>query len=642
MPSTLQPGAPALRRRRSSFGGAGSSKGLGPVLALALAGVVALISGGQLRVPLPAPAHGHYVHVVSEDVLPWRPAPLEGPFAPNTRLRDAVRLFEGRVLGAESVAVAPGGGLALLDRYGRLLEAARAPGGGGYDLAPRPRAALGGGRPLGYHFDAAGDLLVCDSNAGLVKYSYADNSTTVLADRVSASSPIDPGTPIVYANDLAVASDGRVYFTACTDIAPSLAPGGYRDTFRAWMLGLAQARGERGRGVQRRARGRTGRRSALLTPPPPSARPCRAQGLPRGRLLRYDPATGETAVLAKGFYYANGVALAADESYLVLAETDRIRLLKFWLTGPKAGTHEPLLERLPGPPDGVSAAPDGAFWVALVSPVPPIARLLRDPAVRAVYAWLPDWARPPLKKWGAVAKVDGGSGRVLDWLMDPDGTHVSTVSAALEHGGRLFLGNLAGDYVSYVDLPPGTAQAQQQEQQQYQEQQEQEQQYQEQQEQEQQQQEQQQQVQEQEQDEASEAERAARWVAGLVAARPLVVFSKTYCPYSLKAKDALASVLRPAGRLGALSVVELDQLGQPGGASGALAPADARGPLGAPALQDALGALTGARTVPRVFIGGRFVGGGDDTAALVASGRAAELLAQAGVLPAVAAAAEAS
>jgi hypothetical protein len=34
-------------------------------------------------------------------------------------------------------------------------------------------------------------------------------------------------------------------------------------------------------------------------------------------------------------YYANGVALAADESYIVICETDRIRLLKYWLKGPK-------------------------------------------------------------------------------------------------------------------------------------------------------------------------------------------------------------------------------------------------------------------------------------------------------------------
>ena len=37
-------------------------------------------------------------------------------------------------------------------------------------------------------------------------------------------------------------------------------------------------------------------------------------------------------------------------------------------------------------------------------------------------------------------------------------------------------------------------------------------------------------------------------------------------------------------------------------------------------LQDALGKLTGARSVPRVFIAGTFLGGGDDTAAAARDG----------------------
>jgi glutaredoxin 3 len=38
------------------------------------------------------------------------------------------------------------------------------------------------------------------------------------------------------------------------------------------------------------------------------------------------------------------------------------------------------------------------------------------------------------------------------------------------------------------------------------------------------------------------------------------------------------------------------------------------------AVQDYLQKLTGGRSVPRVFIGGQFIGGGDDTAAAHAKG----------------------
>ncbi len=35
--------------------------------------------------------------------------------------------------------------------------------------------------------------------------------------------------------------------------------------------------------------------------------------------------------------------------------------------------------------------------------------------------------------------------------MDTDGSVVNFISAVTEHSGRLFFGNVAGDYVSYID-----------------------------------------------------------------------------------------------------------------------------------------------------------------------------------------------
>ena len=46
-----------------------------------------------------------------------------------------------------------------------------------------------------------------------------------------------------------------------------------------------------------------------------------------------------------------------------------------------------------------------------------------------------------------------GDGAVLDFLLDAAGDVVSSVSAVHEHPpGRLWLGNLNGDFVSYVDV----------------------------------------------------------------------------------------------------------------------------------------------------------------------------------------------
>lgn len=48
-------------------------------------------------------------------------------------------------------------------------------------------------------------------------------------------------------------------------------------------------------------------------------------------------------------------------------------------------------------------------------------------------------------------------------------------------------------------------------------------------------------------------------------------------------------------------------------------------------IQNVLGEITGARSVPRVFIDGKFIGGGDDTVAKAATGELKQLLTAAGV-----------
>ncbi len=104
---------------------------------------------------------------------------------------------------------------------------------------------------------------------------------------------------------------------------------------------------------------------------------------------------------------------------------------------------------------------------------------------------------------------------------------------------------------------------------------------------------------------------AESFVRSAIAGKKVVVFSKTTCPYCTKAKSALASVGLAAGHPD-LHIIELDAR-----SDGA-------------AVQAALG-FTGATTVPRVFVGGEFIGGGDDTARLARSGELKTKLGAAGV-----------
>ncbi|KAG2445651.1 hypothetical protein HXX76_000261 [Chlamydomonas incerta] len=95
-----------------------------------------------------------------------------------------------------------------------------------------------------------------------------------------------------------------------------------------------------------------------------------------------------------------------------------------------------------------------------------------------------------------------------------------------------------------------------------------------------------------------------------VAKNKVVVYSKTHCPYCMKAKSSLNQFLQPSQ----YTVIELD------------------GRADMDEMQDALRELTGARSVPRVFVGGKFLGGGDDTAAAASNGTLKKMLQEAGAL----------
>ncbi|KAL0099603.1 hypothetical protein PUN28_019786 [Cardiocondyla obscurior] len=81
-----------------------------------------------------------------------------------------------------------------------------------------------------------------------------------------------------------------------------------------------------------------------------------------------------------------------------------------------------------------------------------------------------------------------------------------------------------------------------------------------------------------------------------IAKNAIVIFSKTYCPYCKMAKQVFDSLKKT------YITVELDDRED------------------AQEIQDVLGQLTGARTVPRVFVNGECLGGGTDVKKLYESG----------------------
>lgn len=52
-----------------------------------------------------------------------------------------------------------------------------------------------------------------------------------------------------------------------------------------------------------------------------------------GRLLRYDTCSKVLTVLQRGLAFPNGVTLNKDKSFLPVAESNSMKILKFWIQG---------------------------------------------------------------------------------------------------------------------------------------------------------------------------------------------------------------------------------------------------------------------------------------------------------------------
>ncbi|KAK1310261.1 Strictosidine synthase 1 [Acorus calamus] len=81
-----------------------------------------------------------------------------------------------------------------------------------------------------------------------------------------------------------------------------------------------------------------------------------------GRLMKYDSQTKQVTVLLRGLFFANGVAVSKNKSYVLVTETTQNRIQRYWLSGAKNGISEIWVE-LPGSPDNIKRNNEGNFWV---------------------------------------------------------------------------------------------------------------------------------------------------------------------------------------------------------------------------------------------------------------------------------------
>ncbi|MDZ7645043.1 MAG: SMP-30/gluconolactonase/LRE family protein [Woeseiaceae bacterium] len=315
------------------------------------------------------------------------------PYAPNDRLRAAAALPIAPYSGPEDAALGPDGALYVSSADGTILRLA----GNG-----RPTVyADVGGRPLGLAFDNSGNLLVANALRGLQQVD-TGGRVTVLVESAD-------GQPVRYANNVAVAADGRVYFS---DSSARFSPAAHGGAYAASLLDIMEHD-------------------------------------TTGRVIVYDPVEATARTFADGLAYANGVAVSRDQRYLLVAETAHYRVWRYSLEDP-AAARVPVIGNLPGFPDNLTAGLHDRIWVGLVAPRNALLdRLAPRPFLRKVVQRLPPALRPAAEPHSHVLAINP-AGQVLMDLQDTAAT-LPALTGVLETRDALYLTSLFGERIGRLD-----------------------------------------------------------------------------------------------------------------------------------------------------------------------------------------------
>lgn len=163
--------------------------------------------------------------------------------------------------------------------------------------------------------------------------------------------------------------------------------------------------------------------------------------------MKYDPRTKEVSVLLNGLAFPNGVALSKDNSYLVLAESGKFRILRIWLRGSKTKSHSSeVFAQLRRSPDNIKRTRKGEFWVGLNSGREIIYNLGRH-----IINLQNENLSLRLIKDPVATKFDK-DGKVVDVLDGNGGNAFDSVSEVEEFNGRLWIGSSVKPYLGIVKL----------------------------------------------------------------------------------------------------------------------------------------------------------------------------------------------
>jgi len=331
------------------------------------------------------------------DAEGYKPQPrpkFEGVYKKNHALSNALIICKGKLTRPEDVAVDPNGtiyaGNAISGTISRIVLA---PDG---SQSIETFAEPGGGSTLGLLFNHEGNLIACNTLLGLISINQT-GEVSVLTDRSNEEK-------LTFPDDLDIDSTGKIYFSDASNKYNKLSGmHSYEFDF--------------------------------------------LEGRAHGTLNVYDPATKETKCLLKGLYFANGVALSKDEDFVLVCESSRYRLRRYWLKGPKAGTNDIFVDNLPGLPDGVTRDPQGGYWIAIPALRTKYIDLVQGSAhLKNSLGHFPAEIWRSTKHYGLVLHMND-SGQIDRSLHDPKGRFYF-ITNVVPWKNYLFFGTLDGNSIA--------------------------------------------------------------------------------------------------------------------------------------------------------------------------------------------------
>ncbi|CAL8111727.1 unnamed protein product [Orchesella dallaii] len=246
------------------------------------------------------------------------PLDLEGVLAPNNILDNAKAVkLDSPIAGPESVAIRGDEVFTgLLDgslvkiKNGKVTKITSL--GKGCD----EEGVMHCGRIAGVRFDSQGKLLVADAVNGI----YSIDADSGKAEKlVGMDVPIE-GTLPRFPDDLDIDQNGNIYWSDASTIA-----------------GVDQLVLEAFAG-------------------------------PTGRLVKYSTKTKESTVLLSKLHFPNGVQLSLDQQSVLVTETMRARVMRYYIQGKNQGQSDIFVDNLPGLPDNIRPNGRGGYFIVLASP----------------------------------------------------------------------------------------------------------------------------------------------------------------------------------------------------------------------------------------------------------------------------------